>query len=65
VLLLVGKYMMIVGELIQTGLQPVVHAIKIQDLSQDAILQKIWNLEIEDSRRCTQQELKKALELQL
>ena len=46
--LLSGKYMMVVGELQESGRLPVVHALKIQELVQDGLTEELWRCEVTD-----------------
>ena len=48
VVVLSGKYLMVIGELLQGGNLPVVKAIKIQDLSEEPVLQEMWKYEVLD-----------------
>jgi len=44
------KYMMVIGQLDSAGQLPVIHAMKLHDLSSDAALQTMWPLEVQDMR---------------
>ena len=51
--LLADKYLMVVGELQQTGQEPVIKVMKIQDLSTNAIAEGMWKVEVMDLYRYT------------
>ena len=40
--------MMVVGELIEVGIVPTVRVMKMQDLSNDAMAEAFWSLEVID-----------------
>jgi len=42
--------MMVVGELDSSGHPPVIHAMKLHNLSADNALQTMWPLEVRDAR---------------
>jgi len=48
--LLAGNYMMIIGQLDSCGHLPVIHAMKLHDLSSDTALQTMWPFEVRDAR---------------
>jgi len=45
-----GNYMMTIGQLDSTGQQPVIHAMKLHNLSSDVALQTMWPLEVHNIR---------------
>ena len=46
----VGSYMMVVGQLESPGHRPVIHAMKLHNLSSYILLQTLWPLEVRDVR---------------
>ncbi|KAI0219675.1 hypothetical protein LSAT2_028817 [Lamellibrachia satsuma] len=43
-----GMYVMVVGELVEVGIVPTVRVMKMQDLSNDAMAEAFWSLEVID-----------------
>jgi len=43
-----GRYMMVVGQLMKAGDEPVVKLMKLQDLTDNSALKEIWNYEVQD-----------------
>ena len=41
-----GQYLLVIGEVLQTGSCPVIRAMKIQDLSEDNTAQSVWKDEV-------------------
>jgi len=47
--------MMVIGQLHSSGHLPVIHAMKLHNLSSDIALQTMWPSEVRDVRRHTKQ----------
>ena len=48
-----GTYVMVVGELVESGIVPTVRVMKMQDLSHDAMAEAFWSLEVIDLHQRT------------
>jgi len=48
--MMTGNYMMVIGQLDSSGHLPVIHAMKLHNLSSDTALQTMWPLEVRDVR---------------
>ncbi|CAH1243192.1 RMI2 [Branchiostoma lanceolatum] len=47
-----GMYVMVVGYVLQCGTQPVLKAVKVQDLSNHVNHKVMWSLEVTDLQKC-------------